>query len=327
MADTTPKTKVEVQELTEVSLTGGGIFDQLMQATKLHLQEEFDAGRIRGTEYASVYTQSLDTVMQQSIVFLLAQEKTIWENKILEGQVHKLEVEADLIVQQNNKTAQEVLNLAAEFDLIAKQGHKLDAEVDLIEQQSTKTAQEVLNLEAEAGLIAKQVIKLDAETDLITKQGNKIAQEVTNLAAEFDLIAKQAHKLDVESALIEQQTCKLKAEFDLIEQQISKTAQETQLLTQKKITEEAQVSENVADPASVLGRQIALYRAQTEGFQRDAEQKAARIFADAVAVTDGIEGEGSFNLAAGGINNALNYNNLNLVVDKLLGGINANSTE
>lgn len=52
---------------------------------------------------------------------------------------------------------------------------------------------------------------------------------------------------------------------------------ETALLTQKKVTEEAQTMEGKASPESVIGRQMDLFKAQTNGFKRDAEQKAAGI--------------------------------------------------
>lgn len=63
-------------------------------------------------------------------------------------------------------------------------------------------------------------------------------------------------------------------------EQKGKTVAEASLLAQKKVTEQAQTSSVGTDDDSVVGRQKALYLAQTNGFQRDAEQKAAKLLVD-----------------------------------------------
>ena len=52
------------------------------------------------------------------------------------------------------------------------------------------------------------------------------------------------------------------------------------MLTQKLATEKAQTVALGVDADSVLGRQKALYLAQTTGFTRDAEQKVAKVMVD-----------------------------------------------
>ena len=49
---------------------------------------------------------------------------------------------------------------------------------------------------------------------------------------------------------------------------------------QKVITERAQVQAIGVDADSVIGKQKSLYQAQTDGFKRDAEQKAAKLMVD-----------------------------------------------
>jgi hypothetical protein len=50
------------------------------------------------------------------------------------------------------------------------------------------------------------------------------------------------------------------------------------------VTEQAQVTALGVDENSVIGKQKALYTAQTNGFARDAEQKAAKLMSDTWAV-------------------------------------------
>lgn len=170
-----PATPVVLTDLTTAVIDGTGVFDVLMRANKVHLEQEYTKNRIKGPEYATVYLGSLDSVLKASIEFLLQRDK-------------------------------------------------VNQEVKLLEQQ---TANAVL-------------------------EGNVlIAQE-----------------------------CKLRAEYDVLMLTKQKTIEETNLLLWKTNTEKAQTTSGSASNDSVIGKQKELYAAQTAGFARDAEQKAAKALID-----------------------------------------------
>lgn len=173
---------ITLPDLTTASLSGTGAFDVLMRATKEHLEAEFKAGRIKGSDYANVYLGAITQVMQSGLAFVL----------------------------QSNK----------------------------------------------AGL----------EAQLISKQ--------------IELVNQQRINAEVEMTVLQAQKCKLDAEYDLLIEQKGKSSAETALLTQKVVTERAQTLAVGVDEDSVLGKQKALYQAQTNGFARDAEQKAAKLMVD-----------------------------------------------
>lgn len=211
---------VPLTDLTQASLNGEGAFDVLMRATKEHLESEYKAGRIKGTEYSTVYLGSITQVMQTALAFLLAKQKT-------------------------------------------------DLEAQLLEKQIELTNQQRINAE-------------------------------------------------VEMTVLQAQKCKLDAEFDLIKEQTIKSAQETLLLAQKVTTEKAQVSSIGVDADSVVGRQKSLYAAQTNGFARDAEQKAAKLMADTWNVRrttdEGTVADGT---------NMLNDATVGRAINKMLQGVGA----
>ena len=62
--------------LTSGLIEGDGVFDILMQTTKLHLMEEYDEGRITGKEYTTVYLGALNSVLQQSIAYIMNHQQT-----------------------------------------------------------------------------------------------------------------------------------------------------------------------------------------------------------------------------------------------------------
>ncbi len=179
-------TPVTLPELTTAQVSGTGVFDTLMRAQKEHLEQEYKAGRIKGSDYATVYLGSMQATLNGAIQFLLEKDKA---------------------------------SLAAE---------KVQAEIALVGAQKALVEQQTLNAVAEHAVL--------------------VATE-----------------------------CKLRAEWDLLRENVLKAASEIALLNQKLLTEKAQTTALGVDEDSVIGRQKALYGAQTQGYARDAEQKAADL--------------------------------------------------
>lgn len=127
---------------------------------------------------------------------------------------------------------------------------------------------------------ALQAKLIEAQVKLAEQQALNAVIEGQNLVLQGEILKQQALNAEVESRVMEATICKLKAEFDLLLEQKLKTIQETALLAQKKVTEMAQTNGAATDEDSVIGKQKLLYQAQTEGFKRDAEQKAAKLMAD-----------------------------------------------
>jgi hypothetical protein len=165
---------------------------------------------------------------------------------------------------------QAVLQQSIAF-LLARE--KAEKDTALVEAQTTLVLVQVDNGEKEGLILDQTLIKTEQEiANLVTQQElmdgeiAKLAQETLNLVIQGNVLLAQE--------------CKLKAEYDLIQAQTLKVNAETALLAQKTTTEKAQTTGLVIDPSSVVGKQNALYEAQTAGFQRDAEQKASKIMAD-----------------------------------------------
>lgn len=251
-----------IDDLTQATLAGSGVFDVLMRANRAHLDTEFEKSRIKGSEYATVYLGSLEAVMQTALTFLLQKDKLALEQKLLE-------------------------------------------------QQILLTTVEVQKANAELAIIQAQVLKVPAEIALLEAQTAKVNQERTNAALEALNIPKQGDVLYA-------QKCKLEAEFDLILLEKLKVTAETALLSQKNATEKAQTIEMGVDPESVIGKQKALYAAQTNGFARDAEQKAAKLMTDTWSVRRTTD-----EATVADATNVLNDAAIGRAVNKMLNGVGA----
>ena len=365
---------ITLAELTTATLEGNGVFDTLMRANKAHLESEFDKGRIKGPEYATVYLGSLQSVMGTALTFMTQRQKIDLEAQLLAQQILLAQAEVTkanasvLLVQAEVAKANAAVLLTqaqtaqaqAELALITANAGKIAAEVGLITQQTAKlvlegekipleklqiTAQtamvtqqklnavddlltaaaqrdkleaELLNIPKQGVMLDKQALQLIQQTENLIQEGvlteGKVAQnaqQTANLAAEGLNIPKQGEVLFA-------QKCKLEAEFDLTASNTLKSAAEILLLNQKTATEKAQVTAFGVDPVSITGRQMDLYKAQADGFQRDAEQKAAKLLVDTWNVRrttdEGTVADGT---------NMLNDATVGRAVTKVLAGVGA----
>jgi hypothetical protein len=69
-------TDITIEQLTDGTLTdnewvGTGVFDKLIDAVNQNIEGQYNKGRIKGTDYANVYLGSMQSVISQSIEFLL----------------------------------------------------------------------------------------------------------------------------------------------------------------------------------------------------------------------------------------------------------------
>lgn len=219
---------IDNKDLTEINKDGNGIVDILIRTVKIHLEEEFNKGRITGPEYSQVYLGSLNTSISQGIQFLLSKDQAAQQAKLIEAQITQTEKQTELLSKQ--------LEIA---------------EIQLLKEQVEK---EILD---------KQLLLLDTQKE--------------------------------------------------------QTEAQTALLVQKTYTEKAQIQDvvNGQQVHGVLGKQKAIFQAQADGFVRDAEQKAAKLFADLWTVQrstdDTFAPYTSFEV-----------NSTNAVLDKLKQGIGVN---
>ena len=139
--------------------------------------------------------------------------------------------------------------------------------------------------------------KMRAEIDRIrAAAGNDLNQVTNRNLAQID----SNNKITGELAALATQTADGTRKIDAdIAAQLDKTEAEVQLLDQKAVTELTQTSDNI--PAGtglnilttvqgVIEKQKGLFQKQTDGFDRDAEQKLAKIMVDTWSVRQTTDG-------------------------------------
>lgn len=247
---------LDIPAFTGGEQKGSGIFEELMRAVKSHLAEEHKAGRITGDQYTKAYIVSLEAAMAQGSNYLLQHQ---------------------LINQQIRLLDQEILAAEKNVELVQKQIDKMDAEIQLINAQVLTEGKRQL-------IMDQELLNLGKQEDLL--DGQIVGVDKDNLIKD-----EQVLQIKAQTSLTTQQKVNATSENQVITNTAAKVQTETAVLEQKRITEEAQTKDTVGGQPveGVVGRQVTLYENQAEGYIRDAEQKAAKIFMDSFNTRTSIE--------------------------------------
>lgn len=173
---------VKLADLTNEVATpteGTGIFDILMEKFETRVQEQFDQGRITGSDFATVYSEGLAQVLQSSIQFLLQKDKSAMEAAIAEATVEKqwgydvtTDADGDLVLGLSTGTGlidYQVTEQQNKVDLTIGQVAKVYADIALVgQQQVTEQAQTTSPtgglLKDKSDLLAAQTLGFASDT-------------------------------------------------------------------------------------------------------------------------------------------------------------------
>lgn len=178
---------------------------------------------------------------------------------------------------------QTVMGQAVQFELQRQQSY---LQGELIKAQVANLELERLGIEKDNQLKDKQIEKMDQEILVLEQQVLQSIQEVNKLKADVLKTEAEVIKTEAEVKLIEQNTLNAETQNRTLILGQDKLIAEKDLLAHKAFTEAAQINDTVngAPVEGVIGKQKALYQKQADGFDRDAEQKLAKIYVDTWSV-------------------------------------------
>ena len=112
---------------TGTAADGTGNFDQLMKVVTLHLEAQFNAGRITGTDYATVYLGALQSTLAQAVTFTLNMNKANNEADLL-AQKKTTEYAQTLVTGETTPNANSVTGKQITLFTEQAKGFKWNAE-------------------------------------------------------------------------------------------------------------------------------------------------------------------------------------------------------
>lgn len=266
-----PDPFLSINELTEASLEGNGVFDVLLRTFQLHLDREFKNARITGTAYATVYAQLIPTFLQQAVAYTTAKTKLSLELDGLQKQNALLDAQREQVLAETNKIATDTV-------VAIKQGHLIEAQICETQARTNQVNAEVgLRLPVEVENLKKQGLQIDAQTSLIGKQELQVMQETDNLVAQKEQIIAQTdlirtqdetaeyalqHKLPLEVAILEKQRDQLSAEISKISTDTLLAIRQVALTEANTCQVKAQTDRLLNETANKLPEEINLLKKQ-----------------------------------------------------------------
>jgi len=255
--DSSISLEFQIDELTKGTADGNGVFDVMLKAVKSHLREEFDAERIRGTDYANVFSQSLTQVMAQATQYALAKSKMGLELQLLEAQIGKLAADTVLTTKQaalleaqittENANAAMVLANTRQTDyqtnfILPAQLEATEAQTSLVTVQEAQVVQQTLNTVAQRDQIDEQTKSITADTKLKDVQWDMLVFERDfKQAVELESIQSDITLKEKQLALSDKEILVKQAQIDLATKDILLKQNQIDLGTKELLVKQAQL--------------------------------------------------------------------------------------
>jgi len=278
-------TAIVTTDLTTKVVGGTGVFDELMDAVSAHLQSEYTKKRITGSNYSEVYLGAMQSVLSQSIQFLLQKDISDKQADLINQQISNAVSEGLLIDEQRAKLTKEL-----ETDgLLDKQVLQVGAQINQTDAQTTLLGTENTKAGSENTLILAQKSKVDSDKLVSDQQLVHLTQQTSTEIERTTLVQREQASATATTDNMLERT--LGAQFtrtDLMPAQKTKLVNESALVLQKHESERAQTSDTLLDNVTAvvgnLGAQKGLFKKQTEGYDRNNEYKLTKLMVDAFNV-------------------------------------------
>ena len=268
-SDLTQASGVTTSTDGKYTVTGTGVFDDLMEAVNAHLDAQFNLGRLTGADYATVYLGAVQSSMQQSVAFILGKQQADKQAELLEAQ--KLDIHDQAVLRTQSSDAdlsikrQQIINEAFTNGMeVNEYIWEIEYKLNLGETYTYVTVENLTDNDVIALMTADPHDARYPEVNAVTLSTSKVIQHAGKSTA----------------ATI-----------------IAKTQEEVDLLKQKRITEHAQtLTETIGSTiatSSVMGKQAELFTQQAVGFENDAKNAFNKNMADIIKMQ--INTAGDFN--------------------------------
>ena len=180
---------------------GTGVFDELMKAINGNIQVQYDSGRIKGSEYATVYLGSMQAAISEAMKFMLTKDQIVKDLELKTVQIEA--TEADTLIKQEQsikdlELKQAQINIALEDKRL--KAAQADAYPLQAVQELALITEQVLTQKEDTKLKEAQAIAypLQSAKDLEVKE-----QQILNMQNDEDIKTAQSEK-DLELKYVQQ---------------------------------------------------------------------------------------------------------------------------
>lgn len=207
---------IDIPELTEVDIpieSATGVLDVLLRTMNNHLKEQYDAGRINGPEYATVYMELYGANLTNSVNYVVQRNRLKYElaNLALEGELTEARIKE--ITENLKKVPLEMEMLTAQIaqtklittERIPAEILGVKASTALTDAQRDRVIEEMTLIPHQIEMLGKQMIQVDAETSLTLKNVDRVQQELAKIPIEIEILRNQVTNTATANTLLEKQ--------------------------------------------------------------------------------------------------------------------------
>lgn len=285
MTITIPKIEgdVDISELTTIG--GDGVFDTMFGTLRKVLREEYDANRIRGTDYANALVQAFGNTLQMASTYTLSRAKLPFEVQLLEAELAKTAADIAVTTKQGALTDAQASQVLAEINRINSEvAYKLPAEVSKLISDTNNSIKEGQLIEANICKVKEDTTRIHADTVLKLPEEVKILKkQVIQASAQIDLTEAQAkliefditYKSPKELAMLEQDILIKQSQAVLAEQEIHIKEQQLEVNKSEVEIKKSQLEQTAYELKYKSPAEVALTKAQADLYkQKKATEKA-----------------------------------------------------
>ena len=190
-----PPKALTLESLTERRIDGDGVFDAIMTSLKVHLEEEFQKGRITGAEYTKAYIAMMQGALQFAVQFLLGRDTAYYQALGAHAQAITMNIGAytaktqlAIAQAQAHQNKAEYANKVLALSAIEEQTQLVDAQTETQIQQKALLKEQTE--QAHAQVSDTQLDGVTPVTGYTGKQNALLGQQ--KIAFQKDAIVKAA---------------------------------------------------------------------------------------------------------------------------------------
>ena len=165
---------------------GTGTFDWIMRSIKMHLEEEYQRGRITGADYTRAYIELTQGALQASVTFLIQRDQAYWQG--VNAQIAAITGKVNLATAKMNYAVQRAQAYTAQANYALtklklsteSQGYcNLAAQLVVVQEQGEVQRAQTLNSRSDGSTVA----------GVLGKQKDLISQQITSYQRDAEVKA------------------------------------------------------------------------------------------------------------------------------------------
>ena len=149
-----PVSAPTLEDLTIKQVGGTGSFDVIMSSIRAHLREEFEAGRIVGSEYSKTYASLTQAALQSGLEFLMQKDALRWQ--AITAQINAMAARVNMETAKAQYVAAKAtaLNAEATYGLTVVKIANEDATHCVLKEQYETARAQTLDTRSDGTVIA-----------------------------------------------------------------------------------------------------------------------------------------------------------------------------